>query len=171
MVQFGHVVPEQDLDEAYRFYESQPPVLGSYFLDSLYSDIDSLAYSGGVHQLVFRYHRLLCKRFPFALYYRLIENTAVVFAVLDCRMSQPRARLVVAIRERRVLPSTGTGGTGLDRAFRSGIMNAGKGTRLLRKNQTNVFWGRSDDQGETLSLRKKLHDLSWCSVRRPFDGL
>jgi hypothetical protein len=37
---------EKDLVEGYRFYESQSPGLGSYFLDSLYSDIDSLAYFG-----------------------------------------------------------------------------------------------------------------------------
>lgn len=76
---------EEDLEEGYRFYESQSPSLGSYFLDSLYSDIDSLAYFGGIHQLVFGYHRLLSKRFPFAVYYRLIEKAVVVFAVLDCR--------------------------------------------------------------------------------------
>jgi hypothetical protein len=52
---------ERDLEEGYHFYESQSPGLGSYFLDSLYSDIDSLAYFGGIHQLVFGYHRLLSK--------------------------------------------------------------------------------------------------------------
>lgn len=76
---------ERDLEEGYRFYESQSPGLGSYFLDSLYSDIDSLAYFGGIHQLVFGYHRQLFKRFPFAVYYRMIDNGVVVFAVLDCR--------------------------------------------------------------------------------------
>jgi hypothetical protein len=40
---------EEDLEEGYRFYELQSPGLGSYFLDSLYSDIDSLAYFGGIH--------------------------------------------------------------------------------------------------------------------------
>jgi hypothetical protein len=64
---------EMDLEEGYRFYESQSPGLGSYFLDSLYSDIDSLAYFGGIHQVVFGYHRQLSKRFPFAVYYRIIE--------------------------------------------------------------------------------------------------
>jgi plasmid stabilization system protein ParE len=76
---------EKDLEEGYRFYESQSPGLGSYFLDSLYSDIDSLVYFGGIHQVVFGYHRQLSKRFPFAVYYRIIDNVVVVFAVLDCR--------------------------------------------------------------------------------------
>ncbi len=50
-----------------------------------YSDIDSLAYFGGIHQIVFGYHRQISKRFPFAVYYRIIDNVVVVFATLDCR--------------------------------------------------------------------------------------
>lgn len=76
---------ENDIEEGYSFYESQDPGLGSYFLDSLYSDIDSLAFFGGMHRVVFGYHRLLAKRFPFAVYYRVIDNEVIVFAVLDCR--------------------------------------------------------------------------------------
>lgn len=76
---------EDDLEEGYRFYESQTSGLGTYFLDSLYSDIDSLAYFGGIHQYVFGYNRLLSKRFPFAIYYRIIDDVVIVFAVLDCR--------------------------------------------------------------------------------------
>jgi hypothetical protein len=76
---------ETDIEEGFWFYESQSPDLGSYFLDSLYSDIDSLAYFGGIHQVVFGYHRLLSKRFPFALYYRLIDDFVMVYAILDCR--------------------------------------------------------------------------------------
>ena len=76
---------ERDLEDGYHFYESQSPNLGSYFLDSLYSDIDSLAYFGGIHQIVFGYHRQLSKRFPFAVYYRILDDVVVVFAILDCR--------------------------------------------------------------------------------------
>ncbi len=76
---------EKDLEEGCLFYESRNLGLGSYFLDSLYADIDSLAYFGGIHMMVFGYHRLLAKRFPFAVYYRVIDNAVVVFAVLDCR--------------------------------------------------------------------------------------
>jgi hypothetical protein len=87
---------EKDLEEGCRFYDLQALGLGSYFLDSLYSDIDSLAYFGGIHQVVFGYYRQLSKRFPIAVYYRIIDNVVVVFAVLDCRRkpSWIRARLV-----------------------------------------------------------------------------
>ena len=43
----------QDLIEGYRFYESQLPGLGDYFLDSLFSDIDSLNFYAGRHAVYF----------------------------------------------------------------------------------------------------------------------
>lgn len=75
----------RDLEEGYRFYERQSPGLGAYFLDSLYSDIDSLSYFEGIHRVVFGYRRLLSNRFPFAIYYRMLEDEVLVAAVLDCR--------------------------------------------------------------------------------------
>lgn len=76
---------ERDLEEGYRFYERQSAGLGSYFLDSLCSDIDSLSYFGGIHRVVFGYHRLLSKRFPFAVYYKVVDKGVLVTGVLDCR--------------------------------------------------------------------------------------
>ena len=76
----------RDLLEGYRFYEKQAAGIGAYFLDSLYSDIDSLMISAGMHSVHFgRYHRLLSKRFPFAIYYRIEDQSVLVYAVLDCR--------------------------------------------------------------------------------------
>ena len=52
----------RDLIDGYRFYETQAEGVGAYFLDSLYSDIDSLILSAGMHPLHFgKYHRLLSK--------------------------------------------------------------------------------------------------------------
>ncbi len=48
---------ESDLEEGYRFYESQADALGTYFLDTLYSDIDSLVYFAGMHRIVLGYRR------------------------------------------------------------------------------------------------------------------
>jgi hypothetical protein len=67
---------QRDLVESYRFYEGQGEGLGDYFLDSLFSDIDSLQFYAGIHPVYFGYNRLLSKRFPFAVYYR-IENEMV----------------------------------------------------------------------------------------------
>ncbi|WP_089938551.1 type II toxin-antitoxin system RelE/ParE family toxin [Candidatus Entotheonella palauensis] len=76
---------QQDLIEGYHFYEGQEEGLGDYFLDSLFSDIDSLQFYAGIHPVFFGYHRLLSKRFPFAVYYRVENETVKVYAVLDCR--------------------------------------------------------------------------------------
>ncbi|MCX6972312.1 MAG: type II toxin-antitoxin system RelE/ParE family toxin [Verrucomicrobia bacterium] len=75
-----------DLRRGFHFYERQEAGLGTYFLDSLYSDIDSLRLFAGIHTIHFgKFYRLLSKRFPFAAYYEVKENTAFVRAVLDLR--------------------------------------------------------------------------------------
>jgi len=62
--------------------------LGEYFLDSLFSEIDSLLLFGGIHRKVYGYHRLIAKRFPYAVYYRTEEDRmVVVWRVLDLRQS------------------------------------------------------------------------------------
>lgn len=77
---------ENDLVAGYRFYESQAPGLGSYFLDNLYGDIESLHLYAGIHRKVGkRHHRLLSKRFPFAVFYTVSGNEVLIHAVLDCR--------------------------------------------------------------------------------------
>ncbi len=68
----------EDLAGARRFYEKQGEGLGAYFLDSLFSDIDSLALYAGIHQNVFGYFRMLSKRFPYAVYYKVEAPYAVV---------------------------------------------------------------------------------------------
>jgi plasmid stabilization system protein ParE len=75
----------RDLDEGYAFYERQSTGLGSYFEDSLFSDIDSLVVFAGVHSKVHGFYRALSKRFPFAIYYMMSDQQVLVHAVLDCR--------------------------------------------------------------------------------------
>ena len=74
-----------DLDLGRKFYARQSQRVGEYFLDSLFSDIDSLEIYAGVHAKVFGFHRLLSKRFPYAVYYKVDADSCVVFRVLDCR--------------------------------------------------------------------------------------
>ena len=76
----------QDLMDGFNFYEQQESGLGGYFLDSLFSDIDSLLIHAGIHPTYFQlYYRMLSKRFPFAVYYRIDGNDVLVYAILDCR--------------------------------------------------------------------------------------
>jgi len=77
---------KRDLLEGYWFYESQQAGLGAYFLENIYSDIESLHNFAGIHPKIYKdYQRLLSKRFPFAVFYKLSDDTAYVHAVIDCR--------------------------------------------------------------------------------------
>ncbi len=74
-----------DLEEGSRFYEAREPGIGSYFVESLLSDLDSLVLYAGIHGRHFGFHRVLSKRFPFAIYYEVDADTAYVYAILDMR--------------------------------------------------------------------------------------
>jgi len=79
-----------DLAVGRKFYDRQEAGVGEYFFDSLFAEIDSLAIYGGIHSIHFGFHRLLAKRFPYAIYYKIIDKTVVVFRVLDCRYNPKR---------------------------------------------------------------------------------
>lgn len=75
----------EDLADGFVFYEKQQRGLGTYSLNSLFADIDSLMIHAGQHRRVYGAHRLLGRVFPFAVYYDVLNDTAKVKAVLDCR--------------------------------------------------------------------------------------
>ena len=75
----------EDLREGWEFYERSSAGLGNYFLDCIHADVQSLRIFAGIHEMAEGFHRMLVKRFPFAVYY-LVEGESVdVYAVLDCR--------------------------------------------------------------------------------------
>lgn len=77
---------QNDLHDGYSFYESQSEGIGIYFLETIFSDIDSLKLFAGIHQIYFgKYHRMLSKRFPFAIFYRIEDGEVRIYAILDCR--------------------------------------------------------------------------------------
>lgn len=82
----------EDLCASRLFYEKQGMGVGEYFFDSLFSDIDSLVLYAGIHVKVFGYYRLLSKRFPYAVYYTIEDDLAVVWRVLDLRRNPDRIR-------------------------------------------------------------------------------
>jgi plasmid stabilization system protein ParE len=76
---------ERDLQAGYHFYEAHHAGIGDYFLDSMYSEIDSLFLYAGIHSRVVGYHRQLCRRFPYAIYYLQADDEVSVWRVLDLR--------------------------------------------------------------------------------------
>ena len=78
---------EADLLDGFSFYEKQQEGLGGYFLDSLSADIDSLQLYAGIHCIEAGFHRMLAKRFPYAVYYKIDGDVVGVYAILSCRRS------------------------------------------------------------------------------------
>ena len=66
--------------------------VGGYFLDSLYSDIDSISIYGGIHRKRGDLFRFKSQRFPFWIYYRVEKDMAYVVAVLDARQAPDKIR-------------------------------------------------------------------------------
>ncbi len=84
---------ERDLLDGHAFYERQAQGVGTYFLDSLFADIDSLVLYAGIHPKPDgRFHRTLAKRFPYAIYYQQNDHLVTVVAVLDCRRNPTQLR-------------------------------------------------------------------------------
>jgi plasmid stabilization system protein ParE len=75
----------EDLRSGYRFYEQQSVGLGEYFLDCMQADVRSLHLYAGIHGKAEGFHRMLAKRFPFAIYYLIEDDRIDIYAILDCR--------------------------------------------------------------------------------------
>ena len=80
-------IPQREVDGAGVPLAAQGVGVGGYFLDSLFSDIDSLVLYAALHRKVFGFHRMLSKRFPYAIYYQIESREMVVYRVLDCRQN------------------------------------------------------------------------------------
>lgn len=74
-----------DLEDGKYFYDEKEPGVGNYFWDSLLADIESLVIYAGIHNKKYDFHRMLAKRFPYAIYDEIKEETAYVVTVLPMR--------------------------------------------------------------------------------------
>jgi hypothetical protein len=75
----------EDIESGKKFYDSRESGIGDYFVESILSDLSSLALYSGIHPVHFGFHRMLSKRFPFGIYYEIKGETACVYAILDMR--------------------------------------------------------------------------------------
>jgi hypothetical protein len=88
---------KEDLRNGWFFYERQTTGLGDRFLNAIEADVRLLPAYAGINLQVDGFHRILIKRFPFALYYLIEETSIDIYAILDCRRdpSWIRERLVL----------------------------------------------------------------------------
>jgi len=77
---------QRDLNEGWEFYDRQGQGVGDYFLDSVKADVEGLRISAGIHPIKYRdYHRMLCRVFPFAVFYTKQGDEVTIYAIVDCR--------------------------------------------------------------------------------------
>lgn len=87
-----------DLEIGRIFYDTQEHGVGLYFVTSLLSDISSLQLYSGIHPIHSGFHRMLSKRFPFAVYYKVVSDVTQVVAVLDMRQNPRSIRAALKSR-------------------------------------------------------------------------
>ena len=78
---------EQDLVEAYGWYEEQRVGLGEEFLGCVDACIEAFRRMPQMHAQIYEtYRRALVRRFPYAVFYEYEEDTVTVYCV--CHTSQ-----------------------------------------------------------------------------------
>jgi plasmid stabilization system protein ParE len=75
----------EDLEAARAFYNAQEAGVREHCVNSLLTDIESLALYHGIHRQQHGCFRMLANRFPFGIYYLEAEHQTRVVAVLDLR--------------------------------------------------------------------------------------
>src|SRR5687767_10350658 len=74
---------EQDLDEAYTWYEKQRVGLGEEFLTSVDACIEFICrFPESGHVVHKQYRRALVRRFPYGVYFDYVGNTLTVYCVM-----------------------------------------------------------------------------------------
>lgn len=77
---------KEDLRVGRLFYERQGGRwLGSYFFDTMFSAIDSLAIYAGIHKRRYGFYWMLVSHFPYSVYYDIENGVANVYAIVDNR--------------------------------------------------------------------------------------
>jgi len=92
-----------DLDTGYEFYEEREQGVGAYFVASLIADIRSLRLYAGIHSIHLGYYKMPASKFPFAVYYEVVDCVARVVAILDMRRD-PTTNLTT-LRKRKHRPT------------------------------------------------------------------
>lgn len=76
---------EQDIDEAYNWYEQRQAGIGDEFMNCLNKCFEAIRLTPNVYAFVYKnYRRALVKRFPYAVLYESIDETVFIYSVFHC---------------------------------------------------------------------------------------
>lgn len=82
----------EDLRLGREFYDQQEAGVGTYFLECVFAEIESLRLYAGIHNKRFGFHKVLVSKFPYVIYYLIEKQVPVVYRVLDCRSDPKKHR-------------------------------------------------------------------------------
>jgi hypothetical protein len=88
-----------DLNEGRAFYDLQEQGVGNYFWDCLVADIESLVIYASIHGKKLDLYKMFSRRFPYAIYYDILDDIAYVVAVLPMRRNP--AWILKKLKKRR----------------------------------------------------------------------
>jgi plasmid stabilization system protein ParE len=72
-----------DIDDAFVWYERQRPGLGEEFLEAVRAALGDIAAYPVLNPVIYRNtRRVLLRRFPYAVFYRVYDKTVVVVACM-----------------------------------------------------------------------------------------
>jgi toxin ParE1/3/4 len=82
---------ETDLREGRTWYENQRAGLGAEFFAEIDATIRVLIRDPRRHPIYYRgFRRVLARRFPYKLFYRLEDDRVIIFRILHVRRDHPR---------------------------------------------------------------------------------
>ena len=84
---------EQDVAEAYVWYENQELGLGEEFLRCVDACIQFIRRNPEIYQVVYEsYRRAVVRRFPYVVFYEHSDTTIIVYAVFHCSQDPKKWR-------------------------------------------------------------------------------
>ncbi len=84
---------QQDVDEAYRWYENRRFGLGEEFLDSVDACIQAICRMPELYPKVHEdYRRALVRRFPYAIFYEYTGVTVTVYSIFHASQDPKKWR-------------------------------------------------------------------------------
>lgn len=78
------IAPEvqQDLDEAYNWYEDRKYGLGEEFINCVDAAIQNIYRTPDLYAEIYKaYRRALVRRFPYAIFYEYIDYKAIIYSI------------------------------------------------------------------------------------------
>ena len=85
---------EQDIADAYDWYEDQELGLGDEFLRCVDACTQFIARNPEMYEFAYENHRrALVRRFPYVVFYEYVENLVTIYAVFHCSQDPIKWRI------------------------------------------------------------------------------